>query len=94
MSKLYWVRVNQQKTLGSTPAVPLKISPKFSKDAAFSSCKSGAVSLGPGYNMGHCWTEVSVSRKVIVELIPSGHSTIITTNILTVDKLFVPHLKN
>lgn len=59
-----WVTVNQQKALASTPAVPLKISPRFSKDAAFSSCKSGAVSLGPGHNMRYHWTRVSASRKV------------------------------
>lgn len=52
------------------------------------------MSLRPGYDMGHCWTEVFVSRKVTVELIPSGHSSIIITNILTVDKLFVHQLKN
>lgn len=51
------------------------------------------MSLRPGYNMGHCWADVFVSRKVIVELIPSGHSTIIITNILIVDKLFVHQLK-
>lgn len=84
-----WVRVNQQKTLGSTPAVPFKISPKFSKMQQFSSCKSETMGLRLGYSMGHRWTEVFVSRKVIGELIPSGHNTIIITNILTVDKLFI-----
>lgn len=51
------------------------------------------MSLRLGYNMGHHWTEVFVSRKVIVELILSGHSTIIITNILTVDKYLFVSLK-
>lgn len=47
-----WVTVNQQKALGSIPAVPLKISPRFSKDAAFSSCKSRTGSLGTEHDVG------------------------------------------
>lgn len=52
------------------------------------------MSLRLGHNVGQHWTELFVSRKVIVELIPSGHSTIIITNILSVDKLFIHQLKN
>lgn len=50
------------------------------------------LSLGLGYNMGYHWAELSVSRKV--KQCKIGHSTIISTNVLTLDKLFVHQLKN